>query len=331
MAAITELTRSDLERLLHDYDVGPLVGFKSASEGIENTNYFVRTAGKAEALDNATEFVLTLIESEDPLERDRELMIRVLDTCFEQGLPVAPVVRTRNGATATNMFSKPVYLSPRLQGIHTAVPVLDQCEAVGRFLARMHLVVESLECQEYPYVRDSGWLQQSQELVYRHLGFTERTILNDAVRQVVSMLARNDVTELPQGVIHGDLFRDNVLFNRYGLNGVVDFHHASRGYWIYDVAVAMNDWCRNGESLDNERSLAFMREYNAIRPFAPGELWFLPIFLLYGAVAFWMSRLLVAVRDDLPPSHPVKDPSEFAEVVACHLRTPFRVDPHLFD
>lgn len=331
MAAITDLPRSVLERVLRDYDVGPLIGFKPASEGIENTNYFLRTAGKTEASDEAEEFVITLIEAEDPSDRDRDLMIRILDTCYESGLPVAPVIRTRSGTRATEIFSKPVYLSPVLEGIHTAVPVRDQCEAVGRFLARMHLVTESLECDEYPYIRDAAWLEQSRELVFRHLGFTEREMLRDAVAQVTSMLARNDITHLPQGVIHGDLFRDNALFNRYGLNGVVDFHHASKGYWIYDVAVTLNDWCRDGASLDVERSLAFMQEYNAIRAFAPGELWFLPIFLLYGAVAFWLSRLLVAVREDLPSAYPVKDPAEFAEVVAHHLRTPFRVDPHLFD
>lgn len=330
MAVITELSRSALERALQDYDVGPLIAFRPVAEGIENTNYFVRTAGSSESQSAAEEYVLTLIESEDTTVEDRTLMVSVLDACHDHGLPVAPVLRTRSGSIATEIEFKPAILSPRLAGRHTAVPVQEQCEAVGRFLARMHAVTDSVDCETRPYIRDTAWLAQCREIVFRHLSYSERELLAQAVDQISAMLARNDVSKLPQGVIHGDLFRDNALFNEYGLSGVVDFHHTSRGYWIYDVAVAVNDWCRDRDALNVERTMALLGEYHEQRAFTPAELWFFSTFLLYGAVAFWLSRLLVAVRDDLPESYPVKDPNEFAELVARHLTAPFRVDPLLF-
>ena len=116
------------------------------------------------------------------------------------------------------------------------------------------------------------------------------------------MLRREDVKRLPRGVIHGDVFRDNVLFSERGLTGVLDFHHAATGYWIYDLAVVANDWCNdNSGVLDPDRVLALLRAYHAIRPLTPPEVWYFPVFALYAATAFWLSRLTVALRRAVEP------------------------------
>lgn len=324
MAVITHLKRSSLNAILQDYSVGELQDFSPASQGIENTNYFIRTsAGQPPGSPATTEFVLTVIE--DDRLAQRRLMVQILDRCYEYGLPVAPAVRARNGGAISEFQEKAVILSPRLDGNHVVAATSGQCGAIGRFLARMHLATQSLEAEDFPYIRDSDWIESNSADVAKHLPVDERTLLKSTAGSIVAALARKDVRALPRGIIHGDLFRDNALFNEYGLTGIVDFHHCSHGFWLYDLAVAVNDWCRTRDTLDQRRTYELLREYNAIRQLTSEEYWFFPIFLLYAAVAFWLSRLSIAVRDDLPLGYPTKDPKELERVVRRHDSHPFRV------
>ena len=127
--------------------------------------------------------------------------------------------------------------------------------------------------------------------------------------------------------MHGDLFRDNVLFDGPELTGVLDFHHAARGYLVYDLAVAANDWCnRPGGALDPERTAALVAAYHKVRPLTILEKGFFPGFLLYAALAFWLSRLTVALKTDTRSTARFKDPDEFREIVAHRNAHFFQID-----
>ncbi|MYD42428.1 MAG: homoserine kinase [Gammaproteobacteria bacterium] len=322
MAVITRLSAKDVERVLASYSIGALEGFQEASEGIENTNYFVRTRQEG---DHIAEHVLTLIEEVNGSGSHLAAMIKVLDCCVKEGLPVPQVIRTVQGEPTSTLLDKPTLLCRKLEGLHVANPVRSQCAAIGRFLARFHVATESIQGEIAPYVRDSDWLIEKTEAVKRDIPLLDRNILESSLQAVLAMLARDDVEQLPQAVIHADLFLDNALFNRFGLSGILDFHHAGRGYCIYDLAVALNDWCRDGDQLNHERTIELLRGYASIRNLTQPELWFLPMFLMYAALAFWLSRLLVYVRTDLPPHYPIKDPDEFKRLVKNHARAPFSV------
>ena len=323
MAVITRLRRSALEDVLHKYEVGVLGDYSPASEGIENTNYLLTTTNGTTGETSNAEYVLTIIE--DDRVAQRELMVQVLARCHEYGLPVAPVVRTRRDEAITSVHDKAAVLCPRLKGRHLVVPLREHCGAIGRFLARMHLATQTLDGTDFPYIRDSHWLVTHASRVAEHLESHDRHLLLRSVESIKSALSRTDVQTLPQGIIHGDLFRDNALFNEYGLTGVVDFHHASHGFWLYDLAVAVNDWCVTKDALDKERAFALLREYNAIRPLHDEEYWFFPMFLLYASVAFWLSRLAVTTQSDLHPDRPVRDPAEMARLAQRHISRPFRL------
>ena len=319
MAAITPLGATDISRLLESYSVGTLDGFKEASEGIENTNYFIRTVQEE---GKRAEFVLTLIEETNGSYADRSAMIKILDQCNAEGLPVPQIMRTLDGSAETTLLGKPALLCSKLDGSHVANPVRSQCAAIGRFLGRFHAATAGLKTDVEPYVRDLKWLTTKTETVKFSVPLLDRVMLEESLATVEQLLSRGDVARLPQAVIHADLFLDNALFNVYGLSGILDFHHAGYGYCIYDLAVAINDWCRNGESLDRVRVIELLRGYGSIRTLTQAELWFLPTFLLYAALSFWLSRLVVAVRADLPPNYPVKDPEEFKQLVRLHTKTP---------
>jgi homoserine kinase type II len=312
MAAITQLNEPDLENLLANYELGGLERYWPASNGVENTNYFVRVANER----GPHEIVVTMLERPP---NSGSLLVKLLDACAEAGLPVAPIIRNRNGAASDQVNGKPTLVAPRLAGRHVVNPTVRQCESVGRFLARFHKATLALSNRAPDHPRGEAWLVRHAEQIRGRLPYADYRLLRDSIESVGSLLRREDVRRLPRGVIHGDVFRDNVLFSERGLTGVVDFHHASVGYWIYDLAVVANDWCNDvGGVLDFDRTLALLRAYHAIRPLTSGELWHFPVFALYAATTFWVSRLTTTLRGGPEAIVRFNNPEEFRQIVEQH-------------
>jgi homoserine kinase type II len=312
VAAITSLNEPDLEDLLAKYELGGLERYWPASNGVENTNYFVRVANKR----GPHEVVVTMLERPP---NSGALLVPLLDACADAGLPVAPIIRNRNGSASDHIHGKATMVAPRLSGRHVVNPTMRQCESVGRFLARFHTTVLPLRSQAPDHPRNETWLVQHAEQVRGHIPYTDYRLLRDAIDSIGSLLHREDVRRLPRGIVHGDVFRDNVLFSERGLTGVVDFHHASVGHWIYDLAVVANDWCNDvGGVLDLDRTLALLRAYHAIRPLTPAELWHFPMFALYAATTFWLSRLTAALSRKSVAASRFNNPEEFQRIVERH-------------
>lgn len=330
MAVFTELDFPTLESCLQPYNIGRLLAFHPAQDGIENTNYFISTEGSGTRHSQQKDYVYTIIEEGGGDLEARTAMVKLLDHVQTQGLCVPKVIRTKTGDAETICQGKSAILCSKLQGNHVWYPVTDQCAAIGRFLARLHLMSADIAREFRPYWRDVDWFHEHSATVKESLSLRHRLQLARAISAIESLLDRNDTQALPESVIHGDLFRDNALFNEYGLSGIVDFHHAMRGFQIYDLAVAVNDWCRDELELVERRVWSLTYAYHEIRPLSLTEIWLFPIFLLYAATAFWVSRLIVSVRDDLSDDHPIKDPEEFAALVEQHLDHPFRLNEEEF-
>src|SRR5262245_56903218 len=323
MAAITPLSEPDLEIFLSKYGLEGLESFWPATNGIENTNYFVRLTSNL----GPHEVVVTMLEQP---ANSGALLVQLLDACDAAGLPVAPIIRNRHGATTDQINGKPTIVAPRLVGRHVSNPTVRQCESVGKFLARFHKVTLPLANGAAPHPRNEAWLVQHVEEIKGQVAHLDFRLARDAVDCIGSMLNREDVKQLPRGVIHGDVFRDNVLFTERGLTGVLDFHHAAAGCWVYDLAVAANDWSKDDSGLiDTERTLALLRAYHALRPLSDAEIWYFPAFALYAATAFWLSRLTVALRRDAGVVVRFKNPKEFQRIVEQHYARFFYLDARL--
>jgi homoserine kinase type II len=325
VSAITPLDEPALKDLLAHYDLGRLESFWAAGGGVENSNYFVRLASEH----GSHEVVLTILEQPPAAG---ELLVPILDRCDEAGLPIAPILRNRSGGTRDVVAGKPALLAPRLLGRHVVHPTLRQCETVGRFLARLHLATGAIADSAPSHPRDTHWLVRRHQEVWRRMPYADAMLLSDALDAVRSLLAREDVTRLPRGIIHGDLFRDNALFTERGLTGVIDFHHASSGFLLFDIAVAANDWCSDATGmLDRERVMALLRAYHGIRRLGAAELWFFSLFALYAATAFWLSRLSAALESASGMGRAPKSPDEFRRIVRQHLGHCLYLDARLFD
>lgn len=314
-----------LEQIAHAWGLAPITQHWPASHGIENRNFFltVATAGAIR------EYVLTLMTNPPSAG---SALVPLLETCAGLGLPVAAPVRSVAGAAVVELDHAPAMLAPRLPGRHVLNPTTAQLAALGRFVARLHRGLGSVEPTLPAYPRGPDWLASRLPECLPFLCYPAQRRMRDAYAAVTDLLGRGDVADLPTGAIHGDLFRDNVLFNAWGLSGVLDFHHAARGFRIYDLAVIVNDWC-----VDPDRGVlparldALLRAYHSIRPLAPAERWFLPVFALYAALAFWQSRLVVALEQRRGRAARANDPGVFERIVGLHLRQPILIDPWWFD
>ena len=305
MSVYTPVQTHELKAFLAGYDVGDLVDFVGISAGIENTNYFVETTRE--------KLVLTLFEElgEDELPYFLDLMAFLAD----HGVPCPHPMADRGGQYLQHLKGKPAALVKRLTGKDVAHPTPTQCEALGRELGRMHTVGREFNgLRENP--RGRKWWRQTMTALEPHLSDADRALLREEVRHQDTYRYE----DLPRGVIHADLFRDNVLFEDEQLTGIIDFYYACNDVLLYDVAVTVNDWCSDGEGrLDDERTLAFLNAYRAVRPTQALEQGAWPLMLRAAALRFWVSRLYDLHFPKEGELTHIKDPEVFKRILVDRI------------
>lgn len=319
MNAITETPDTGIEETLARFGVGELV---SARPGAAATScvYHVRTRRAAREHD----YLLVRLEAPG-----FETELAALEACDRAGLPVAKAIPNLAGQPVDELNGETVMLTRRLAGRHVYNPTVRQVEALGRFMARFHDAGANLG----PLPRfscDGKWLVEASASLQGKLSYSSAQLLGSSIQQVVCMLERDDVAGLPTGAIHGDVCRDNVLFNEHGLSGVSGFGQVASGFLIYDLAVAANDWCNDaGGVLDPDRTLGFLRAYQKIRPMVRGELWFFSGFTLYAALTCWIKRLAFAQDQTVTLGLRFNAPLELERIVEQHAAHFFYLDERL--
>ncbi|GAB6390433.1 homoserine kinase [Stutzerimonas marianensis] len=314
MSVFTPLQRDELDAFLAPYRLGRLRDFEGIAAGSENSNFFV-------SLERG-EYVLTLVER-GPVA-DLPFFIELLDVLHQARLPVPFAIRTEAGEALRSLAEKPALLQPRLAGKHVASPNAHHCAEVGRWLARLHLATRD-RIIERRSDRGLDWMQQEGPSLAMSLPPEPLELLRDGLAEIAELKPK--ILALPRANLHADLFRDNVLFEGSHLTGVIDFYNACSGPMLYDLAIAVNDWCShpNGE-LDEERSQALLAAYSALRRFSPAEAELWRPMLRVACVRFWLSRL-IAKQNFAGQSVLIKDPDELCRLLAarqrCHSALPF--------
>jgi homoserine kinase type II len=302
------------------YDVGAITGHWTVPRDGEDQSFVLATrVGPVER-----EYVLTVMQHRAAAG---ELLLPLLEACAAEGLPVAAPLRQRDGTQPLTFAGRRVMLCPRLPGRHVLVPTRMQVMSVGRFLARLHRdLTTQLELPAHP--RTLEWLETQARGCVPHLPYVYQRDLQDGLREVRGLFDRGDLQDLPTGTIHGKLSRDNVLFDRWGLAGVLGFQQAAHGVLLYDLALAANDWCVDGDgAIDFARLDALIEGYAGIRPLTAAELRHLPAFMLYTTLADWLARLTVAIGRGPGALDRAKDLQAFARIVTLRRKEPVHVDP----
>ncbi len=304
MAAFTTFTEEALVRYLVMFGKGQLKEYVPITAGIENSNYYI-TLNQYEVL---TDYVLTIIE--DLSFDEVPFFNKILTHLFHYGLPVAAPQSTLDGMTLTIFCGKPAFLFPKLPGRHPVEIEAIHCQKIGEFLATCHQSLNDLKVtRANPY--DVDWMHRSLNQVKSMITAEELDQLSSLVNEYEHLQG----LDLPRGLIHGDLFKDNALFvedqpTDVTLSGVIDFYHACHDFLIQDIAIAINDWCitENG-SIDETLKSALISAYEEVRPMTPGEAAALVPMQRTSAARFALTRLLSG-------DPPLKNPTDMLNLAA---------------
>ena len=320
MAVFTSVSEQEAAAFIAPLALGKLTSLRGIPGGIENTNYFVTT--------DAGEFVLTLFERLS--EAQLSFSLTLMRYLAGQGIPVPEPKANGNGQIVFQLNGKPACVVTKLDGRHCHEPALIHCEQVGDMLARMHEAGSDV-LLEHGNSRGYDWWVQAAGQVAPLLGRERRDILIDELRFQQTLVDDCAYRALPRGPVHGDLFRDNVLFSGAGcsgdssgvetLTGFFDFYFACTDVLIFDVAVCLNDWCidRQSGALLPAAATAFVKAYERVRPLTSPERRSLPVALRAAALRFWLSRLVdLHFPRDFAMLQP-HDPEHFFRVL-CHYR-----------
>ncbi|MFN0038196.1 MAG: homoserine kinase, partial [Burkholderiales bacterium] len=261
---------------------------------------------------NHGRYVLTLFEKLTP--RELPFYLELMAHLSSHGLPCPKPIANLQNALLGELNGKPAAMATCLPGQPMMDPTPGHCARVGEVLAEMHLASRT-----YPgkldNLRGSAWWSACAPEIYPFLNAADAQLLESEIR----FQAQQVRDGLPRGVVHADLFRDNVLFDGERVGGFIDFYFACVDSFIYDVAITVNDWCiDSNHQLDARRAQALLRAYLAVRPFTDQERAAWPWMLRAGALRFWVSRLYdfhLPRPGELTHKH---DPERFRRILMTH-------------
>ncbi|MFO1374326.1 MAG: homoserine kinase [Agitococcus sp.] len=312
MSVYTELTLSEVQEFVSQYQL-KAIAYQPIQAGIENSNYFVSTA-------NGQEFVLTIFEELNGQEAN--FLAPLLQHLQQAGVAVAAPLIANNGQSLLTIKDKAAQLAPRIQGQHPLQVNVAQAQVIGEQLAKLHLALK-----KYPLKRSNAhgaaWWQKEAAKARNGMTQVEQLILDTVLNDFEE--TTEDFDDLPKGLIHGDLFRDNTLFAGDELKAILDFSEAGKDYWLLDIAITINDFCSDwpNVTLNQELYQAFLTGYQKKRQLTEDEQEVLPTFLTMAATRFWLSRLSVAKRnatEGRTGEHVLqKDPQEMLAMVKARL------------
>ncbi len=308
MAVYTDVTADDLNDFLAGYDIGALLSYKGIAEGVENSNFLVHTA--------TGNFILTLYEKR-VAEGDLPFFLTLMEHLAARGITCPQPVKNRVGGLLGRVAGRPAAIVTFLDGLWIRRPNAGHCAALGAALARLHRAGA-----DFPLRRENALGMPSWRALYEHAkdrGDSVRPGLCAAIAGELEALERNWPRDLPDGVIHADLFPDNVFFLGDTLSGLIDFYFACTDTLAYDVAVCLNAWCFEPDhSYNVTKGRALLHAYAKVRALDAAERAALPMLARGAAMRFLLTRLVdwLAVPDGALVKP--KDPLEYFRKLRFH-------------
>jgi len=307
MAVYTTLTESEIRGLLSHFDLPALWSFQGASSGVENTTYFL-------TLESGAQYVLTVFEYFSP--QSLRPYIKLTTQLHQQRLPVPCPLVDRQGIVLHTTAGKPALLFTRAPGNHIESVDPPICQQVGSMLARIHLAIPNPEMFSLAQSCSLIWMKETLTLVKSSLDKSDINLLERQLELSADLQTRH----LPRGIIHGDLFRDNVLIQDSVITAVIDFYNAGPDILLIDLAIAANDWCFTQKSSGNDCESALLDGYQMIRPLSEVEHSSWRDCLQVAAARLWLSRQKRLLMPQQGYERTIKDPGEYRSLLLYHLK-----------
>lgn len=317
MAVYTPLTQAEIAAFLLHYDVGLLVSYKGITEGVENTNYLLVTSHHGEQ----TRYILTLYEQRVNPD-DLPFFLGFTEWLASRGIHCPKPVIGRQGAKYYSVKNRPAALIQFLEGQGSPHIIPRHLELTGELIANMHLAADGFPLSRPNALSLAGWRALFRKFENRADEITPG--LARLMGDELAYLERHWPSGLPGGVVHADVFPDNVFFvdgntDQPQLSGIIDFYFACNDFWMYDLVVCMNAWCfDNGRQFVKARGRALMDAYQGVRPISDAEREAMPVLARGAAMRFlvtraydWLNRVPGALVNP-------KDPMEYVAKLRFH-------------
>jgi homoserine kinase type II len=308
VAVYTDVSAEDLAAFLAEYDVGELLSYKGIAEGVENSNYVVHT--------RRGYFILTLYEKRVAAS-DLPFFLGLMEHLASRGLTCPQPVKTRAGNAAGTLAGRPAAVVTFLEGMWLRRPGAGHCGSVGEGLAKLHVAGA-----DFPMTRKNALSVEGWHALYDAAAGRADSLqpgLSETIERELLHLEQGWPRDLPQGVIHADLFPDNVFFLGDRLSGLIDFYFACTDTLVYDVAICLNAWCFEPDhSYNVTKGRNLLQAYSAVRPLSAVERAALPMLARGAALRFLLTRLVDWLN--VPPGALVKpkDPIEYFRKLRFH-------------
>ncbi|PZM09138.1 homoserine kinase [Rhizobium tubonense] len=308
MAVYTDITEDDLKRFLTQYDAGELTSYKGIAEGVENSNFLLHTTREP--------LILTLYEKRVE-KNDLPFFLGLMQHLASHGLSCPLPLPRRDGALLGELSGRPAAVISFLEGMWLRKPEARHCREVGKALAQMHVAGEGFSIARPNALSLEGWhtLWDKSEARADEV----EPGLQDEIRNELEFLAAHWPRDLPAGVIHADLFPDNVFFLGDHLSGLIDFYFACNDQLAYDVSICLNAWCFEKDGAYNiTKGKAMLDGYQSVRPLSRAELDALPTLSRGSALRFFLTRLYDWLTTPAGAMVTKKDPLEYLRKLRFH-------------
>lgn len=308
MAVYTEVDDEELIAFLATYELGDLLSCKGIAEGVENSNFFVHAG--------AGSFILTLYEKR-VAEADLPYFLGLMAHLSMRGLTCPQPVRNRAGAALGRLAGRPAAIFTFLDGYSVHRPEKVHCAALGEALARLHIAGEDFPMRRVNALSIADWRPLFEPAAAR--ADEVAAGLADVVRDELDYLDSHWPRDLPSGVIHADLFPDNVFFLGDKVSGLIDFYFACTDAYAYDLAICLNAWCFDAaHAYEPEKGAALLAAYRRLRPLGPAEIAAFPTLARGAALRFLLTRYVDWLNVPAGALVRPKDPREYLAKLRFH-------------
>ena len=308
MAVYTEVSNDDLEQFAAEYDIGEVRSIKGIAEGVENSNYLLQTESGT--------FILTIYEKRVKLE-ELPFFLGLMDHLAAAGIPCPTPIHGQDGEALRELSGKPAAIVSFLDGVWPKGRTPNHCAALGEAVAHMHVAGADFAMRRENDLRLTAWWPLFESC--RARADEVMPGLEAAIAEELDHLEQAWPEHLPDGVIHADLFPDNVFFLGGKLSGIIDFYFACNDWFAYEIAICLNAWCFEPDHQFNvTKAKHLLSAYRRVRPFSDTELAALPLLARGAAIRFLLTRLFDWLNQVDGALVRPKDPLEYLTKLKFH-------------
>ena len=280
MAVYTSVSNKDLSDFLKNYQIGEVISLTEISEGVENSNFLLKTTFNS--------YILTLYEKRVNVE-DLPFFMNLISELFKNGVSCPRPISNLYGNIINRCAGKYATIVTFLDGKTAKFTNLERCSQLGTALARLHLTTFKTSLHRKNMLGPENWLTILDETNDENSNLPSG--LKQEAFQHIGHIVKSWPVSLPEGIIHADLFPNNAMFINDKLTGIIDFYFACNDFYAYDLAICLNSWCfENDANFNTEKAKMLINSYQKIRKLRKDEISALPILTQGAAARFFVTR-----------------------------------------